>query len=311
MYSQTQKKSVSLPRGLIGAKCTAQVIICEKDCSCLLDSGSQVTTIPNSFYLENLSHLPLNPLNNLLEVEGANGQSVPYLGYIETIIKFPKSLLGTDIEVPTLALVVPDKGSTLSSVLIGTNTLDVLYEQYTEITPQDCESLPYGYRVVLKTLEIRKRQSIDSSLGKVRLHSTDFEVIAAGQTKVLEGSVSCRTPDIGKWVMIESPKSASLPGGILVTDSLVTLPSKRPRCIPVILKNESHHDITLSPKAVIAEIHAVKSVQSVKTPDLDPHTNHDYDQELTFDFTNSPVPQEWKERITKKNKVHARSFCTA
>lgn len=226
MYSHTQKQSVSLPRGLVGAKCIAQVTICDKDCSCLLDLGSQVTTIPNSFYLENLSHLPLNSLNDLLEVEGANGQSVPYLGYVETIIMFPKSFLGADIEVPTLVLVVPDMRSTLSSVLIGTNTLDVLYEQYADIAPQDCESLPYGYRVVLKTLEIRKRQSIDSSLGKVRLHSADFETIAAGQTKVFKGSVSCRTPNIGKWVMVESPKSASLPGGILVTDSLVSLPSR-------------------------------------------------------------------------------------
>lgn len=300
MYSHTQKQSVSLPRGLVGAKCTAQVTICDKDCSCLLDSGSQVTTIPNSFYLENLSHLPLNSLNDLLEVEGANGQSVPYLGYIETTIKFPKSFLGADIEVPTLVLVVPDMRSTLSSVLIGTNTLDVLYEQYADITPQDCESLPYGYRVVLKTLEIRKRQSIDSSLGKVRLHSADFETIAPGQTKVFKGSVSCRTPNIGKWVMVESSKSASLPGGILVTDSLVSLPSRQPRCIPVTLKNESDHDITLSPKAVIAEIHAVKSVQSVKTPDSDHHTKPDRNPDLTFDFTNSPVPHEWKERITEK-----------
>lgn len=300
MYSHKQKQSVTLPRGLIGAKCTAQVTIGDKECSCLLDSGSQVTTIPNSFYLENLSHLPINSLNDLLEVEGANGQSVPYLGYVEVTIRFPKSLLGADIEVPTLALIVPDMRSTLSSVLIGTNTLDVLYEKYADIAPQNCESLPYGYRVVLKTLEIRKRQSVDSSLGEVRLHSRDFETIAAGQTKVLEGSVSCRTPDVGKWVMVESPKSASLPGGILVTDSLVSLPPRLPRCIPVVLKNESHHDITLPPKAVIAEIHAVKSVQSVKTPDSDPPTKPDHKPNLDFDFTGSPVPNEWKERITEK-----------
>lgn len=300
MYSHKQKQSVTLPRGLIGAKCTAQVTIGDKECSCLLDSGSQVTTIPNSFYLENLSHLSINSLNDLLEVEGANGQSVPYLGYVEVTIRFPKSLLGADIEVPTLALIVPDMHSTLSSVLIGTNTLDVLYEKYADIAPQNCESLPYGYRVVLKTLEIRKRQSVDSSLGEVRLHSRDFETIAAGQTKVLEGSVSCRTPDVGKWVMVESPKSASLPGGILVTDSLVSLPPRLPRCIPVVLKNESHHDITLPPKAVIAEIHAVKSVQSVKTPDSDPPTKPDHKPNLDFDFTGSPVPNEWKERITEK-----------
>ncbi len=52
-----------------------------------------------------------------------------------------------------------------------------------------------------------------------------------------EGSVSRRTTDVGKWVMVESPKSSSLPGGILVTDSLVSLPPKLPRCIPVMLKN--------------------------------------------------------------------------
>ena len=96
-------------------------------------------------------------------------------------------------------------------MLIGTNTLDVLYEKYADISPQNYESLPYGYRVVLKTLEIRKRHCADSSLGEVRLHSKDFETIAAGQTKVLEGSVSCRTPDDRKWVMVESPKSPSLP----------------------------------------------------------------------------------------------------
>ncbi|XP_013855935.1 uncharacterized protein LOC106511737, partial [Austrofundulus limnaeus] len=190
--------------------------------------------------------------------------------------------------------------STLSSVLIGTNTLDVLYEKYAEIAPQRFESLPYGYKVVLKTLEIRKKQSADSSLGEVRLHSRDLETISAGQTKVLQGSVSCRTFDVGKWVMVESPKSSSLPGGILVTDSLVSLPPKLSRCIPVTLKNESQHDITLSPKAVIAEIHVVKSVQPVKTPDSDSLTKPDQKPNLDFDFTDSPVPNEWKERITEK-----------
>ncbi|KAJ8339479.1 hypothetical protein SKAU_G00362650 [Synaphobranchus kaupii] len=262
--------------------------------------GSQVTTIPNSFYQENLSHFPINSLNDLLEVEGANGQNVPYLGYVEVTIKFPKSLLGVDIEVPTLALIVPDMRSTMSSVLIGTNTLDVLYDQYADIAPQNCESLPYGYRVILKTLEIRKRQSVDSSLGKVRLRSTDSETIAAGQTKVLEGSVSCRTPAAGRWVMVESPKSVSLPGGILVTDGLASLPCKLSRCIPVILKNESDHDITLSPKAVIAEIHAVKSVQPIKSLNSDTPTKPDQKPNLKFDFGNSPVPSEWKERITDK-----------
>lgn len=155
MHSYTKQQPAILPKGLIGAKCTAQVIIGGQDCGCLLDTGSQVTTIPESFHQEYLSHLPILSLNNLLEVEGANGQSVPYLGYVETTIKFPRCSLGVDIEVPTLALIVPDMRSSLSSLLVGTNTLDVLYEQYTDTAPQNNHSLPYGYNVIFKTLEVR------------------------------------------------------------------------------------------------------------------------------------------------------------
>nr|XP_008283279.1 PREDICTED: uncharacterized protein LOC103359624 [Stegastes partitus] len=259
-----------------------------------------VTTIPESFYRENLSHLPIHSLNDLLEVESANGQNVPYLGYVETAITFPKISLGVDIEVPTLALIVPDMRSSLSSLLIGTNALDILYEQYSDIALSNQHSLSYGYKVVLKTLEVRKRQCVDSSLGSLRLHSSDSEIIAAGETKVLEGSVACRMPNAGRWVMVESPKSTSLPGGLLVTDGLATLPSKLPRCIPVILKNESDHDITLTPKTVIAEIHAIQSVQSVDPQSAGPSTKPNHKSNLNFDFGSSPVPNEWKERITDK-----------
>lgn len=55
----------------------------------------------------------MNSLNDLLEVEGANGQSVPDLGYDETTIRFPKSVFGADIEVPTLALRCPQLQSCL------------------------------------------------------------------------------------------------------------------------------------------------------------------------------------------------------
>ncbi|KAJ8014924.1 hypothetical protein DPEC_G00020820 [Dallia pectoralis] len=56
----------------------------------------------------------------------------------------------------------------------------------------------------------------------------------------------------------------------------------------------------LDHRAVIAEMHAVKSVQSVKTPDSDLPTKPDQKFDLNIDFTDSPVPNEWKERITEK-----------
>ena len=81
----------------MGTKSTAQGIIAGKDTNCLLDTGLQVTTVPQSFYEQNLSDLTIHPLGDLLDVEGANSQLVPYLGYIELSVTFLKDLIGADI----------------------------------------------------------------------------------------------------------------------------------------------------------------------------------------------------------------------
>lgn len=85
-----------LPNGLVGSRSLAEVKIGELSHSCLIDSGSQVTTISTSFQLTHLPSHPLLPLNDLLEVEGAAGQIVSYLGYTEVDITFPQSFTGKE-----------------------------------------------------------------------------------------------------------------------------------------------------------------------------------------------------------------------
>ena len=54
---------------------------------------------------------------------------LPYSGFIEVDITFPKNCFGSKTTVPTLALVVPDTGSSAqSTLLIGTNMLNLVYE---------------------------------------------------------------------------------------------------------------------------------------------------------------------------------------
>lgn len=89
----------------MGTRCTARIQIEGKEVNCLLDTGLQVTTIPKSYYERYLSRHPMKSLENLLELEGANGQVVPYLGYVELNLKFPKDFLGMEAEVPTMALI--------------------------------------------------------------------------------------------------------------------------------------------------------------------------------------------------------------
>lgn len=154
--------------------------------SCLLDTGSQVTTVPRSFHQQYLLTHEIKPLFELLEVEGANGQSVPYLEYIGLNVVFPQESLGVKAEVPTLALIVRDVPTASQSlVLIGTNTLDVLYETYYDTTTDMQPSTSHGYKAVLKILELRHKQSRDGSRGLVTMHGKDPQLIPAGNSKVL------------------------------------------------------------------------------------------------------------------------------
>lgn len=200
--------------------------------------------MPKSFYERHLSEHPINPLDDILEVEGANGFSVPYEGYVKVDITFPEEFLGATIEVATVALVVPDvKSHTQPLILIGTNTLDILYEQQlVAVSPKHQPSL-FGYRVVLKTLETRRKQNTSGFLNQVRLRGNIPEVMSTGQTVVVKGSL-VGPGGIDKCVVVEHPSDSSLPGGVLVKRCLLT-PSSKSVWLPVVLKNETEHDIAI------------------------------------------------------------------
>lgn len=288
----------NLPRGLVGVKCTAQITVGEKKVSCLLDTGSQVTTVPWSFYEEHLSDSPLKSLDNLLQVEGANGQTVPYLGYVELTLKFPREFLGTETEVPTLALVVPDLMNA-PQVLIGTNSLDALYCNYVQQPVSLPQSSSHGYRAVQKVLEARHRQASSDVVGWVKFKGHVPELVPAGCTVVLDGHVLVDCHPVDKWVALESPTSPALPGGLLVASCLHTLPCKRQHQLPVVLRNETQTDITIHPRTIIAEMRAVQEVmQSRQTSSSAVNEKLPARSNLKFDFGDSPLTSEWKKRIT-------------
>ncbi len=300
-HSTAKRPAARLPKGLVGSRCTAVINIAGTDCNCLLDTGSQVTTIPVSFYNQNLVEQQIKPLDDLLEVEGAAGQSVPYLGYVELTVGFPKDFLGTDIVVPTLALVVPDlRPETPSQVLIGTNTLDVLYEQYLDSHASDHQPSLYGYRAILKMLELRHQQNKEGHMGVVRMLSKTPTLIPAGHSVILEGSARVHSPSVDRWAVVEHPTHSSLPGGLCVKRCLVTLPSTAPHKIPVVVTNETEQAITLPPLSVIAELGAFHSIISQHSITIPPASEKPSKSDLNFNFGDSPLPSEWKERITNK-----------
>lgn len=61
--SEVDTQTSCLPKGLIGPPSTACVKVDGKPCTALLDSGSRVTIIFDSWYTKYLSHVPLHPVS--------------------------------------------------------------------------------------------------------------------------------------------------------------------------------------------------------------------------------------------------------
>ena len=125
---------------LIGKVNTQIIHIGGVECSALLDSGSVISSISKNFYEDNLSHIPIQSLDNLfnntLTITSATGDPLDMVGYIEVDIEFPR------VNQPLPVLVTVLRSSILNRdmpALIGSNALETwriaLNKQYTKVPP--------------------------------------------------------------------------------------------------------------------------------------------------------------------------------
>lgn len=106
---------------MIGPANESKIRICGKEVLSLVDSGSMVTTISEAFY-NSLENKPsLHEITEFhLDVYGANGDSLPYLGYIEAVIELP--FMQELLLIPVLVTKDSDFNSKVP-VIIGTNVI--------------------------------------------------------------------------------------------------------------------------------------------------------------------------------------------
>lgn len=109
------------------------------------------------------------------------------------------------------------------------------------------------------------------------MQGRDRKVIPAGGTVVLEGMVSESLTE--RSVVVEYPSGK----------------------LPFVISNESDHDITIPAKTVITELSAIQTILSHKqSMTRTSESEHSKAAEVAFDFGESPVPPEWKDRTTQK-----------
>ena len=304
--------------GLVGPACETKAFINEVPCTCLLDSGSQVTTISKSFYLENLaSCTPLETISQSdLKVEGAGGQSILYHGFVRVNMRFQKNVVGTDSEVTTLALVCPDTAySQCTPVIVGTNTFTALSKSCKKTAgPNFLTSLPLRSEVAYAY-----KSSLDGQNDKpVPIKILGNRPIKIGPGEIKEFRGLCRVQSLTQdAALIQESVNKEMPPGLQVINTLVPTIGHLPK-VKILVQNISSTEVSLHPRRVRAELCFIDSEaplddvqRNVKcylqgidgssgklgSSHVVSDSNSEPKEPLVFKFGDSPLPSEWKERI--------------
>jgi len=240
----------------------------EKSTKALLDTGSCISSISKQFYEDHLSHLELKSLDNLLKIQCADGNNLPYLGYIE-------ARLYTDDGVPDskaqdcLFLITPDTSySGTTPVLIGTNILNEVI--------QDCHKThgqQYLQRCKLKTpwylafrcIAIREKELKKNSdrLGLIRCAEVSKITLGPNETKYIHGYIDKELEYHSTCAIIQETESSTLPDYIDIASGVIHYNYKKNDKVTVNISNLTTNTVTISPKAIIAEIQPVDVDQTV------------------------------------------------
>ncbi len=167
----------------------------------------------------------------------------------------------------------------------------------------------YGYNQVWRVLNKRRKQVASGKLGPVKLKGRTNEVLPAGQKTIVEGyMVQSALVGSETWALLEQPSESVLPGGVFVDNCLITLPRSSPFKVPVSLRNETDHDIILPNNCIVAELiiphklidNPCMREEKQAAANCSSQQERTSDPKLQFDFGQSPLSANWRERIVQK-----------
>lgn len=132
------------------------------------------------------------------------------------------------------------------------------------------------------------------------MHEKNSHLVPAGQTVVVDGFVSAPGLLSEKTAVLEHPCTSSSLSGLLVNTCLIDVPAKAFHKIPVVLTNETDHNVTIPQKCVIGEVSTFQKVLSQQQCVNTQKPSTSSKCTLNFNFDGSPIDAAWKERIVQQ-----------
>ncbi|TWW73497.1 Retrovirus-related Pol polyprotein from transposon 412 [Takifugu flavidus] len=188
---------------------------------CLVDTGSMVSTVTESWFLQNLQPWGHDRLRscNWLKLKAANGLAIPYVGYLELDVK----ICGTFV--PRCGvLVVRDHLGEVSSEVPGILGMNIIRRCYHVLFGQhgqalfNLPSVTEAPRSVTLALQMCSQQPSSRLTGKVKVRGRKACRIPGGTMKIVVAT--CSEQFSGRSVLFE-PSENGLPAGLLASPALV------------------------------------------------------------------------------------------
>ena len=219
---------------------------------CLLDTGSQVSTVTEQFFRQHLCGEEDDMLSTAgwLRLTAANGLEIPYLGYLE-------------LEVETMGLKIPDCGflvvkdpsSLETSVpgIVGMNIISqcrqLVHAEFETTLKGNLESDWRGAFQRVQKCAVR-RQTIARIAGKEKIHIPSASVVTVMAKGVPQRSECERQ-------MLLEPANMPVSGGLVVLPTLVDASSNT---VPVQVVNLTQEDVWLNPRTRLGVLSPVECI---------------------------------------------------
>lgn len=235
---------------MVGSANEGNISICGVTTRGLIDSGSMITSVSQSFY-ESLNPVPqLHSITEYgLSVLGANGSHLPYIGYIEADISVPQ--LGNDAHQIPLLVVSNTEYNSKVPVIIGTNVIRLYKDS------KHTSDIPDEWQVAFDSL-------CDDNIPVKTTNNFNIRV-GPGEVKTIHG-IARNTGQLS--TAVTEHINTSLSADLTVCPRVVSLESSSTTVrVPVRVCNLSARVIEIPPKSLLCSLTTVNVVDSW-TPDL-------------------------------------------
>lgn len=295
-------ENVGIPEGLVGPPSLLPMKVNGKPCTALLDSGSQVTIIFEPWYQQHLADVPIQPVSGLsLWGLSETGVSYPYRGYVVVDLEYPAEVLGTSQTVTVLALICPSpRAEDKTSVIVGTNASHVrrLVSQCRDSKVDVMRAL--GLRVSVRDESMSTGVTLaaqeDDEAGRVRWMGPGPLLLSPdGDTQVV-CKVELKKPVEQEILMMDSSPVATLPADVFIHPMVVPSGAVEVNSFRIMIKNESTREISIPVGTVVGSMFHIDSVSTIPPKEM---VSSDFDVSL-FDFGDSPISEQWKNRLRQK-----------